>query len=165
MKSLLLLRHARPSATSPTGRDIDRPLVEEGRAAASHVGQLLRQKQIKPEVVLSSPAVRARETAELVSEAAGLATQTRFDARIYEASLEELLQIVSEAEDGVETLLLVGHNPGLAELLASLTGESAAMSPATLARIELDINAWSELRASQAGRLVFIQPPDASPGH
>jgi phosphohistidine phosphatase len=162
MKTLLLLRHARPTPNSPTGQDFDRPLVEQGRADASHVGQFLRQKEIKPEVVLSSPAVRARETANLVCEAAGLSTDIRFDARIYEASLEELLQIVSEAEDDVRTLLLVGHNPGLAELIVSLTGESVAMSPATLARIELDINAWSELHAAAQGRLTLLLPPDAS---
>jgi phosphohistidine phosphatase len=163
MKTLLLLRHARPASTSPNGRDFDRPLTDVGRAAARRVGQLLRQKEIKPEVVFSSPAARARETADLVCEAAGLSTQIRFDARIYEASSEELLQIVSEAEDGAETLLLVGHNPGLAELIALLTGESAGMSPATLARIDLDIDAWSTLRAApQRGRLVFVLPPEAS---
>ena len=166
MKTLLLLRHARPSPNSPTGRDFERPLVEEGRIAASRVGQLLRQKEIKPEAVLSSHAVRARETAELVCEAAGLSTHIRFDARIYEASLEGLLQVVSEAEDGVETLLLVGHNPGLSELIARLTGEGTGMSPATLARIELDINAWGELRAAeQKARLAFVLPPEAPPGH
>lgn len=165
MKSLLLLRHARPTPASPTGRDFDRPLADVGRADAQSVGQLLRQKEIKPEVVLSSPAARARETAHLVCEAAGLSTETRFDERIYEASLEQLLQVVSEAEDGVETLLLVGHNPGLAELLALLTGESAGMSPATLARIELDIDAWSKLRSSERGRLVFIMPPETSSGY
>lgn len=159
MKTLLLLRHARPTSTSPTGRDFDRPLTDVGRADARRVGQLLRHKEIKPEVVISSPAVRARETADLVCEAAGLSTQTRFDARIYEASLEELLQLVSEAEDGVETLLLVGHNPGLAELIARLTGENIAMSPATLARIELDIDSWNELNAAEQGRLVFALPP------
>lgn len=158
MKSLLLLRHARPTQTSPNGRDFDRPLLDLGRADARRVGQLLRQREIKPEVVLSSPAVRARETADLVCEAAALSVRTRFDARIYEASLEELLQIVSEAEDGVETLLLVGHNPGLAELIARLTGESLAMSPATLARIELDIAAWGEVHHA-AGQLAFVLSP------
>jgi phosphohistidine phosphatase len=158
MKSLLLLRHARPTTTSPTGHDFDRPLADVGRADASHVGRLLRQKEIEPEVVVSSPAARARETAGLVCEAAGLSVQTRFDARIYEASLEELLQIVSEAEDGAETLLIVGHNPGLAELIARLTGASLAVSPATLARIELDIDAWGDVQHA-AGRLAFALPP------
>ncbi|HYP01162.1 MAG TPA: histidine phosphatase family protein [Pyrinomonadaceae bacterium] len=158
MKTLLLLRHARPAPTSPTGRDFDRPLAEEGRADARRVGQFLRQKEIKPEIVLSSPAARARETADLVCEAAELSTQARLDARIYEASLEELLQIISEAEDGVETLLLVGHNPGLAELIALLTGKSEAVSPATLTRIELDIDAWGDAH-NAAGRLAFSLPP------
>ena len=165
MKSLLLLRHARPAPNSPTGRDFDRTLTDAGRDEARRVGQLLRQKEIEPDAVLCSPAARARETADLVCEAAGLSTRTRFDARIYEASLEELLHILSEAEDGVETLLLVGHNPGLAELLTLITGESAGMSPATLARIELDIDAWSKLRAAEQGRLVLVVPPETSSGY
>ena len=164
MKSLLLLRHARPSPNSPTGRDFDRTLTDVGREEARRVGQFLRQKEIEPEAIISSPAARASETADLVCEAAGLSPQTRFDARIYEASLEELLQIASEAEDGVETLLLVGHNPGLAELIARLTGESAAMSPATLAHIELDIDAWDKVHHA-AGRLAFVAPPDMSSRH
>lgn len=164
MKSLLLLRHARPSPNSPTGRDFDRTLTDAGREEARRVGQLLRQKEIKPETIISSPAARARETADLACEAAGLSTRTRFAARIYEASLEELLQIVSEAEDDVETLLLVGHNPGLAELIVHLTGESAAVSPATLARIELDIDAWDKVHHA-AGRLAFIVPPETSSGY
>ncbi|HLL71775.1 MAG TPA: histidine phosphatase family protein [Pyrinomonadaceae bacterium] len=161
MKSLLLLRHARPAPNSPRARDFDRTLTDVGREQARRVGQLLREKEIEPEAIISSPAARARETADLVCEAAGLSTQTRFDARIYEASLEELLHIVSEAEDGIETLLLVGHNPGLAELIARLTGESAAMSPATLARIELDIAAWDEVHHAD-GRLAFVAPPETS---
>ena len=158
MKTLLLLRHAQTSPASPTGRDFDRPLVEAGRRAASLVGQLLRRKQLAPAVVISSPALRARETSGLACEAAQLSARTRFDKRIYEASVEQLLAVVSEVEDGAETMLIVGHNPGLQELLAHLTGEHAPMLPATLARIDLDIDAWDELRAAQAGRLIFALP-------
>jgi phosphohistidine phosphatase len=157
MKTLLLLRHAQTSTFSPTGRDFDRPLVEAGRHAASLVGQLLLRKQLAPAVVISSPAARARETAELVCEAAQLVVQTRFDERIYEARPEQLSAVVSEVEGGAQMILLVGHNPGLQELLARLTGEHAPMLPATLARIDLDIDEWGQAHTTPAARLVSIE--------
>jgi phosphohistidine phosphatase len=158
MKTLLLLRHAKPSSGSPTGRDFDRPLVEEGRAAAQMVGQFLRRERLTPAVVLCSPATRARETAERVIAAASFSALLLFDERIYEASVERLIELISEvSEDETDVLLLVGHNPGFEELLARLTGTHAPMRPATLARIDLDIDAWHELQrtAPTAGQLIF----------
>lgn len=164
MKTLLLLRHAKPSSGSPTGRDFDRPLVEAGREAAQMVGQLLRRRRLTPAVVLCSPATRARETAEHMIEAASFNVRLLFDERIYEASVERLIEIISEvSQDGTDMLLLVGHNPGLGELITRLTGAHAPMLPATLARIDLDIEAWDELRAATAtavGQLIFALPPE-----
>jgi len=165
MKTLLLLRHARPAPSSPTGRDFDRTLADEGRADARLVGQMLRRSALTPDVVVCSPAARARETIALVAEAAQLSAPTRFDARIFDATVELLLEVISEVEDGAGVLLLVGHNPGLAELILHLTGESASVSPGTLARVELDIAGWGDLRrgARRAGRLAFALAPGATP--
>lgn len=166
MKTLLLLRHAQPAQTSPNGRDLDRPLVDEGRAQASLVGQLIRQKQLRPDIILCSPATRARETAGHLSEAARFHARLHFYEQIYEASAEGLIELIAEVlEDGAETILVVGHNPGLQELLSRLTGDhNTPMLPATLARVDLDIAAWSELRAAPegGGRLVFALPPEAA---
>jgi len=164
MKTLLLLRHARPSQVSPTGRDFDRPLAEEGRADALLVGQLLRRRQLRPDPVICSPALRALQTADQVIEAARLTTRLLFYDRIYEASAEQLIEVVSEAAGDAELILVVGHNPGLQELLYRLTGERAAVTPATLARIDLDIDAWDKLSAAR-GRLVFALSAQASVGH
>ncbi|HYG09156.1 MAG TPA: histidine phosphatase family protein [Pyrinomonadaceae bacterium] len=162
MKTLLLLRHARTGQFSPTGRDFDRPLVEQGRADALLAGQLLRRRQLTPDSVICSPALRARQTAAAVSEAAQLAVQPLFHERIYEAGTEQLIEVVAEAGGRAGVLLVVGHNPGLQELLERLTGERAAMSPATLVRIDLDIEAWDELPGAGAGRLVFALAPQAT---
>jgi phosphohistidine phosphatase len=164
MKTLLLLRHARPGQLSPTGRDFDRPLVEAGRTDALLVGQFLRRRNLAPDVVICSPAVRAHQTADRVIEAAELTARLLFHDRIYEASAEQLIEVISETEDGAEIVLIVGHNPGLQELLARLTGAGAPMHAATLARIDLDIDAWSSLRRAAQGQLVFAMPPQASGG-
>lgn len=170
MKTLLLLRHAKPSQFNFTGRDQDRPLVEEGRADALLVGQFLRRRKLTPALVVCSPAARARETADLVIEAAQLDAPLLFHERIYEASTEQLIEVVSEVETSAGIVLLVGHNPGLQSLLARLTGAGAAMTPATLARIDLDIDVWSKLRREARGeevegRLVFALAPHALAGH
>jgi len=168
MKTLLLLRHAQPTQTSPTGRDFDRPLTDEGRAAASLVGQLLRQRQLKPDIILCSPAVRAHQTVDHVIAAARFRCALHFYDRIYEASAEGLIGLIAEVvEAGAGVILVAGHNPGLLELLSRLTGDyRTPMLPATLARVDLDIAAWDELRATaEIGRLAFALPPEAAQGH
>jgi phosphohistidine phosphatase len=165
MKTLLLLRHARPTRSSPTERDFDRPLADEGRADALLVGQLLRRRQLTPGIVICSPATRAHQTADHVIEAAQFTTRLLFYDRIYEATPEQLIDIIAEAGAGAEMILVVGHNPGLQELLGRLTGESAPMFPATLARIDLDIDSWDKLRGAVEGRLVFALSAQASVGH
>ena len=165
MKTLLLLRHAKPSQISPTGRDFDRPLLDAGRADALLVGRFLRRAQLAPGLVICSPAIRARQTAAHVSEAAELTTRTLFDERLYEASTDQLLAVVTEAAGDAALILVVAHNPGLQALIELLTGEHAAMIPATLARIDLDMAAWSTLGAGR-GRLVFARPAqEAAPEH
>lgn len=165
MKTLLLLRHARPNRSSPTGRDFDRTLTFEGRAEALLVGQFLRRRQLTPGLVICSPAARARETADHVIEAAKLTAPLHFDERIYEANTGQLIEVVSEAGDAADVLLIVGHNPGLQELIGRLTGESVPVFPATLARIELEIDAWNELPHAATVQLIFAVPPQASIGH
>jgi phosphohistidine phosphatase len=160
MKRLLLLRHAKSSWDDPRLADFDRPLNDRGLRAAPLVGRFIRERKIKPDLVLSSPAERARRTAELITEAAQLSAPTRYDERIYEATVPRLLEVVSQIEDEVEELLLVGHNPGMEELLETLTGERRGMPTAALARIILDVEKWGRLRPG-AGRLeLHVRPKE-----
>ena len=158
MKILLLLRHAKSSWDDKSLRDFDRPLNRRGLKAAPMVGEMMRKRKLRPEVVLSSPAERAKETTRLVCDAAGLIAAVRYDDGIYEASVRRLLEIVSQIEDAVNNAMLVGHNPGFEELLATLTGESNRMTTAALACIELSIERWSEV-TSGTGKLQWIVKP------
>ncbi len=158
VKTLLLLRHAKSSWDDNTLKDFDRPLNKRGLKAAPMVGETMRKRKLRPELVLSSPAERAKETTRLVCDAAGLIAVARYEDGIYEASARRLLEIVSQTEDAVNTAMLVGHNPGLAELLAILTGEPHHMTTATLACIDLSIEKWSEV-TSGAGKLQWIVKP------
>ncbi|MGH9943251.1 MAG: SixA phosphatase family protein [Pyrinomonadaceae bacterium] len=159
MKTLLLLRHAKSSWDDPALRDFDRPLNARGHKAAPLMGWYLRQRQIELSLVVCSLAQRAKETAELFFAAARLNhVELRFDARIYDAAPSDLMRVISEFDDGAECVLLIGHNPGLEEILQRLTGEFRRMPTASLAHIELDLAHWAETREN-VGRLNWLKRP------
>lgn len=158
MKTLYLLRHAKSSWDDASLKDFDRPLNNRGQKTAPKMGAFMRKQKIKPDIVISSPAVRASQTTELVREAAGLTAPLHFEAEIYEATPQRLLTIVQGIDDQMKSAMLVGHNPGFEELLAALTGESKRMPTAALACIELDVPRWSEV-ASGSGKLSWLTRP------
>ena len=129
MKNLLLLRHAKSSRDDPGLPDFDRPLNDRGKSDAKLMGRFMHEKGIRPEVIVCSPAKRARRTAELVLKAAELSLTPVYDERIYEAEAQNLLQVISEIEPSVSLAMLVGHNPGFEELFHALTGETHFAAP------------------------------------
>lgn len=158
MKKLLLLRHAKSSWDDASLADFDRPLNGRGRRAAPQMGALMRERQLRPDLIISSPAARARETIALVLEAARLETELRYDERIYEATASRLVEVISGVEDDRQEVMLVGHNPGFEDLLERLTGESLRVTTGALARIALNAERWSEAGA-QGGRLEWLVKP------
>ena len=151
MKSLTLFRHAKTERDSTTGRDFDRQLAERGERDAARIGDELRKSGNEFDLILSSPAMRAAQTAEL----AGLAP--RFDQRIYDASTGELLAIVQEIEDEVGRLMMIGHNPGFERLAAQLVGANLEMPTGSLVEIELP-GRWVDV-GDGAGRIVRLLKP------
>ena len=154
MKSLTLFRHAKTERDSTTGRDFDRRLNERGEFDAPRMGEEIRKLGLDFDLILSSPAARAAETAEL----AGLSP--RFDQRIYDASAGELLGIVHEADDGIDRLAMVGHNPGFERLASKLLGNDVEMPTASLLEIQLPVESWRDAGRGD-GRLVrFLKPKE-----
>jgi phosphohistidine phosphatase len=158
MKILYVLRHAKSSWDNPNIADFDRPLNERGLKTAPFVGEIMLKNNFQPEFLISSPAIRARETADLVKISAHLKTSVSFDERIYEASPQTLLHIVSELNDSVNSAMIIGHNPGLEALIKALTGEFQAMPTAGLAVIDLDTENWSSIN-SESGKLRTVIRP------
>ncbi|HXG81364.1 MAG TPA: histidine phosphatase family protein [Sphingomicrobium sp.] len=152
MKSLTLFRHAKTERDSESGRDVDRRLEERGRSDAQRVGAQVRELGLEYDLVLSSPAARAAETAEL----AGLSP--RFDERIYDASAGELLAIVQAADDAVDRLMLIGHNPGFERLASRLLGENVEMPAGSLLEIQLPVESWAD--ASSGRQVRFLKPKE-----
>ena len=158
MKTLLLLRHAKSSWKEDGLRDFDRPLNGRGKKAAETMGRFIRKKKVVPDLVVSSPAVRARETIEAIMKIAELPSELRYDDRIYDAGAMRLMEVISEIDDERNTVLMVGHNPGMEELLGLLTDQLEHMATGTLARINLNGASWSNVVAEK-GSLEWIVKP------
>lgn len=159
MKTLFILRHAKSSWKDARIADFQRPLNRRGQRAADLVGKLIKEKTLKPDLVLSSPAVRAAETIGIVLESARLLVELQYEDQLYLASCERLLQVVSELPDDREQVLLIGHNPGLEELLHRLTGIAEHLPTAALGKIVLDVAHWSEVGSTKCGHLEWLIRP------
>ena len=161
MRTLYLLRHAKSSWKDDSLRDFDRPLKGRGREAAEQIGKVLGAGKMGPLLVISSPAVRARETTLIVLHSAGMDVEPRFDERIYEADVPALLEVVWSIPDSSSSAMLVGHNPGFENLLSYLTGDDRHMPTCALARIEFaDAGSWRDV-SERSGRLDwFVTPKD-----
>ena len=160
MRTLYLLRHAKSSWKDATLADFERPLKRRGRDAAEQMGLFLASKKINISALIVSPAVRTRQTIDIVLRHASLGVEPRFDQRIYEASLSTLVQVVSEIEDDKESAMFVGHNPGMEEMLAFLTHETRHMPTCALARIGLDCASWKEAGRGMGKLEWFVTPKD-----
>ncbi|MEU8982166.1 histidine phosphatase family protein [Streptomyces sp. NPDC048309] len=122
LRRLVVLRHAK-SAWPEGVSDHERPLAPRGRRDAPAAGRALAEADCLPDLALCSTAVRARQTWELAAEQWGTPPPVRLDERLYAAEVPELLAAVREVPDQVGTLLLIGHNPGLEELVLDLAGD------------------------------------------
>jgi len=164
-RELLLLRHGK-SNWNIEADDFDRPLKKRGVRAASQVGRRLYEQNLVPGLIISSPAERAISTAEIVSEAMGVDGQViQHEKRLYEADVEDLLNVLLELSDNISRVLLVGHNPGLEELLVFLSAKKVAipedkklLPTATLARLILSCE-WVDIK-KECAELIELKRPE-----
>ena len=156
MKTLLILRHAKSSWDDPGLADIDRPLNKRGKRDAPRVGFLLREEDIVPDLILSSPALRARKTAEAVAENCGYEGEIEIEDSFYPGDPSDYMEVISHLQDHYQNVLVVGHNPGLEELLTSLTEESASLPTSALAQVSLPIQSWRDFTDEAPGKLINL---------
>jgi phosphohistidine phosphatase len=138
MKTLLLLRHGHSSVDDRLP-DPERPLSGQGRRDVKRLAGLLRRLGLKPDLVASSPARRALETAELAAAGCGYTGKIRLEPRLYEADSEQYLQVLRGLPARCRCVLLVGHNPGIRQAAAALIScppEAVRFAPAALACLE-----------------------------
>ena len=158
MKTLLLLRHAKSDWDDPSLRDFDRPLAARGERDAPRIGKALRKRGPLPDLIVSSPAARAKATIEAVITAAKLDVDVSFDETVYGASSPELMRLITGLPDAVSCVLLVGHNPGFEDLVGRLSGSHERMPTAALACIEFRIDQWEDVKEG-AGKFAWLITP------
>lgn len=153
-RELLILRHAESGWGAAS--DFERTLTEKGGHDAAQMGAWIHESELLPDYILASPAQRAKETVRAVCGALGVdAGEVHWEPRIYEASVDTLMELLQGLPESAERILMVGHNPGLVELIFKLSGEApAGFSPANLAWLLLD---QVEPRGAQLKQ--WVQPP------
>jgi len=160
MKILYLIRHAKSSWNEEGLSDFERPLNHRGKHDAPFMGKLLKEQKVTADKIISSPAVRAYTTARIIaSEINYPVEKIETDKNIYEASPRELLDIIQEVPDSVNTLMLFGHNPGFTMLNNYLSGRQVDNIPTCgISKIEFDVDSWKDVNIN-TGRLAAFEFP------
>lgn len=166
MRRLVLFRHAK--SDRPDGvEDHERPLAPRGRVAAGAMGEWMAEKGIIPDLVICSTSVRTRQTWDLAKPAFDPEPETIYEERIYEARPDDLLEVIREASSEVQTLMLVGHNPGMEILTGMLaeSGEPAVVErfekkfpTAAVAVLDFEDEPWAAIEEKTAWLTTFVTP-------
>ena len=159
MKNLLLMRHAKSDWDDNRLSDFDRPLSERGEYDAPRMGRVLKYEDLVPDLILSSAAERARTTAELVADGCGYEKDILTTRELYMAYIDHYYEMVSALPDTLQTVLVVGHNPGIEAFLSKLIMSWQGMTTANIAQVSLPLDHWADFDEETQGDLVnFWQP-------
>lgn len=158
MRRLYLIRHAKSDWDSPAGGDHERPLAPRGVKAAKLMGRFLAAAGQAPDAVVTSSALRARTTVELMAEAGGWTCPVRVTRSLYDGGPEGALAEIRRQGDDAGSLLAAGHEPTWSTLVETLCGGRVKMVTAALARIDFAVERWADIEPG-AGALVWMVPP------
>ena len=160
MKTLLLMRHAKSSWKDDGLTDFERPLNNRGKRDTPFMGKLLREQKVQPDLIISSPALRAMTTARMIAaelkyEQSNIITHEM----LYNADVNAMMRIVEQVDNSLKTIILVGHNPGLTLLANVLSDASVENIPTCgIACIQFQIDSWQAITRG-AGTLAFFEKP------
>ena len=174
MKRLTLLRHAKSGWDEPAARDFDRSINERGKRAAKLIGEHARDEKLEFDRIVASPAVRVVDTLDVFQAAMGNENlEPKWDRRIYLASSATLMDVLRDTPDSVSSILMVGHNPGLEDLILELVPDSKdeplraipeeKFPTSSLAVMDLAIDTWAQLDVRTAHLTHVTRPRDLDP--
>jgi len=160
MKKIYLIRHAKSSWKDPDKPDFARPLNKRGKKNAPEIGQYLKKQKLIPDLFLSSPAKRAISTAKLIAKELDFPEERIVqNERIYEANIAELISIISEIDDQLNNVFLIGHNPGITDLANKLSNTFVVNLPTSAVfGIEFNVDHWKEIKNSKGNCILFEYP-------
>lgn len=170
MKRLYLLRHAKSSWDDPHLDDFDRPLNKRGQQAAKGMGEAMKSKDYRPDIVLCSTAARALETRDRALPAFGQEIESNELKTLYLASPSRIIAALQRVDDSHQSALVIGHNPGLEVLARRLAGPGSPREllkdlefkfpTAALAVFDIGIDRWSDLDGGKGKLIAFLKPRD-----
>ena len=159
MKTLFLIRHAKSSWGDTALPDKDRPLNDRGRRDAPKIGERLAKRDVKPDLILSSPAMRALKTAEIIGKKLDYRRKDIVvDDRLYAVEADDLLDVIRKLGDKLERVMLFGHNPELTELAHRLSSKITHMPTCAVAEFTFDAKSWSKIGKVKPARVTLDYP-------
>jgi phosphohistidine phosphatase len=159
MKTLLLVRHAKSSRDDPATPDKDRPLNNRGKRDAPKMGERLAERDVKPDLILSSPAARALKTAEIVAKKLDYELKDiAVDERLYAVGADDLLDVVRQLGDKLKRVMVVGHNPELTTLAHRFSSEIIHMPTCAVAEFKFDAKSWSTIDKDKPVKVALDYP-------
>jgi phosphohistidine phosphatase len=159
MKTLFLIRHAKSSWGDTALPDKDRPLNDRGRRDAPKIGERLAKRDVKPDLILSSPAMRALKTAEIIAKKLDYRRKDIVvDDRLYVVGADDLLDVIRKLGDKLERVMLFGHNPELTELAHRLSSKITHMPTCAVAEFTFDAESWSKIGKVKPAKVTLDYP-------
>ena len=158
MKTILFMRHAKSDWGAQYPSDFERPLNARGQRDAPLMAAFLAKHNLLPELIVSSPAQRARLTAKFIADNTKFRGELAFDQRIYLASPNMLLAVLRDLPEDIDSAMLVGHNPGMEDIIQLLSGGNVRMPTAAIASLRLYGDRWAEVQPGQAHLQWLIKP-------
>ena len=160
-KTLLIMRHGKSSWKDKSLADINRPLKKRGEEGSQAIGKILRHKQLLPDVILTSPAKRARSSAEIAAKEAGISKRVQVADALYMAEVQDIFNVLQNLEGNPDRVMVVGHNPGMEAALQTLDGHIDTLPTGAMACLRLNVDDWKTLSIDTAGELIdFWNPED-----
>ncbi|MCT7553417.1 SixA phosphatase family protein [Aliarcobacter butzleri] len=159
MKKLILIRHAKSDWSNPFLDDFLRPLNKRGKKNAPLMAKVLKEKNIRPDLIISSPSIRTKQTLEYFIKELNYNDEVKLEESIYEAPYENLLKVIKDIPNIHKTVFLMGHNPGLCDLTNFLVDKNFENIP-TCGIVEIDFNAksWQDISKENSNLVSFEYP-------
>ena len=163
MKSVYIIRHAKSSWDDPEIPDVVRPLNSRGKKASQTMGKYLAKLHEKPDLIISSPASRAYHTAVNVARILGYRLKNiGVEPAVYYEGEQGVMNMLRRQDGKYDSIFVFGHEPTCSDLIETLCGEYITKFPtASICRIDLDIDDWSEIYNSSGKKVFFVTPKEA----
>jgi len=158
MKTVYLMRHGKSKRRPEYETDYERPLAKRGKRDAARMGEYLAGRDLLPDLIVSSSAARARDTALRFAEAAGCGAEIRFEEALYFTDDRAYLDLIWGLDDVLASVMFVGHNPVTESVIETLSDSYAHVPTGAVACIQFEVETWGEVERGM-GQLAWVERP------